>query len=148
MKSKYFDISEVIPKILFYQYKDKGWKFIDTKLIETIDNIKETFSTGEIYINTYKNNGKDQWNGLRVPECPFYSIHSLHSYGKAVNMTFLDYTIEEVRSHIILNPDKFPYIKGIGMGSHLHIDVRNQDKVQIFDNKGRVYQIAEALALS
>ena len=136
MKSKYFKIHELLPQHIYQEYKDKGWKFIDARIIESIDTLKEHFNLGTMTINNYYWGGDRKWSGLRTPKSPYYSETSQHSFGRAVDIIFSEYTAEEARNYIINNPDKFPHIKGIELGvSWLHIDTRNEDKLVLF-NKG------------
>lgn len=133
MKSKYFKIHELVPPHIFEKYGEGAWKFIDERLIASLDTLKEHFSTGTITLNNYKWKGTRKWSGLRTPESKWYSETSLHSHGKAGDMIFSNYTAEEVRHYIINNPAFFPYIKGIeDMVKWLHIDVRNEDQLVIF----------------
>jgi len=136
MKSKYFKVHELVPKHLYEKYGEKAWKFIDNRLIAEIDKLKEHFNLGTATINNYYWNGDRHWSGLRTPESPYYSETSQHSFGRAVDMVFSDYTAEEVRNYIVNNSYEFPYIKGLELGvSWVHLDVRNEDHLITF-NKG------------
>ena len=133
MKSKYFKIHELVPPHIYNKFKNKAWKFIDSRLIETIDTLKEIFNKGTMIINNYYWNGGRKWSGLRTPESPYYSETSQHSLGNAVDILFSDYKVEEVRRYILNNIDKFPYIKGMELDvSWLHIDTRNEDNLVTF----------------
>jgi hypothetical protein len=133
MKSKHFEVHELVPKYLYRVYKDKAWKFIDSRLIETIDILKEHFNLGTMTINNYYWGGDREWSGLRTPKSDYYSETSQHSFGRAIDAVFSHYSASEVRNYIIDNPDKFPYIKGIELGvDWLHIDIRNEDYVIMF----------------
>lgn len=133
MKSKHFKIHELVPKHIYKKYGKRAWKFIDEKLILTIDALKDKFPDGSMTINNYKWKGDRHWSGLRTPESSWYSETSMHSFGKAVDAVFSKYTTDEVRNYILNNPSEFPYIKGIELGvSWLHIDVRNEDKLVQF----------------
>lgn len=134
MKSKYFKIHELVPEHIYEAYKEKGWKFIDSRLIETIDSLKGYFNLGTMTINNYYWNGDRKWSGLRMPSSPYYSETSQHSFGRAVDIVFSDYTAEEARNYIINNQDKFQYIKGLELDvSWLHIDIRNEDNIVLFN---------------
>jgi len=133
MKSKYFKIHELVPKHIYKKYKKSAWKFIDDRLIQSIDTLKEHFKNGTMTINNYKWKGDRNWSGLRTSNSAWYSETSQHSFGRAVDCVFSDYNEEDIRQYIIENSDKFPYIKGIEMGiSWLHIDIRNEDKLKLF----------------
>ncbi len=133
MKSKYFKIHELVPKKMFEEYGESAWKYVDPRLIESIDKLKEHFNLGTMTINNYFWGGNREWSGIRTPDSPYYSYGSQHSYGNAFDIVFSNYTTEEARNYIIDNPDKFPYIKGMELGvDWLHIDVRNEDKLITF----------------
>jgi len=133
MKSKYFKIYELVPEHIYKKFGEKAWMFIDPRLIEMIDLLKEDFPKGTITINNYFWKGKRNWSGLRVAGCPYYSETSQHSFGRAVDCIFSTYDVEDVRKHIMDNLDRYKYIKGIELDvSWLHIDVRNTDKLITF----------------
>jgi len=133
MKSKYFKIHELLPKHLYEKYGEKGWKFIDNRLIESIDALKEHFNLGTMTINNYFWGGDREWSGLRTPNSPYYSETSQHSFGRAADAVFSHYSAAEVRNHIIDNPHRYPYIKGIELDVEwVHIDARNEDGVVTF----------------
>lgn len=133
MRSKHFMIQELVPKHVFAKRGTKAWKYIDERLIASIDTLKEHFSTGSMTINNWYWNGDRHWSGLRTPDSPDYNETSMHSMGKAVDCIFSDYTAEEVRLYILSNKGFFPYIKGMeDTVSWLHIDVRNEDELKLF----------------
>jgi len=133
MKSKYFKIYELVPEHIYNKFGENAWRFIDEKLIITIDALKENFPNGTITINNWKWGGDRNWSGLRTPESPYYSQTSIHSLGKAVDMIFSDYSSDEVRTYIKNNLDVFYLIRGIEENiSWVHIDFRNEDSIQFF----------------
>lgn len=133
MKSKYFEIHELVPRKMYNRYGDKAWRYVDVRLIQSIDKLKEHFNLGTITINNYHWKGSRQWSGIRTPESPNYSYGSQHSYANALDMVFSDYSAEEVRHYIINNRDLFPYINGLELNiSWVHIDIRNEDELVTF----------------
>ncbi len=137
MKSQFFKIHELIPQHIFSTYKSYAWKFIDPRLIETIDMLKKYFPNGTITINNYYWGGNRKWSGLRTPISPDYSETSQHSFGRAVDCIFSDYDVEAVRQFIISNPALFSHVKGVELDvDWLHIDVRNEDYLVQFSKKG------------
>ena len=133
MRSKYFKIYELVPEHLFIKLGKKALRFIDSRLIESIDTIKERFPKGTMTINNYKWKGNRNWSGLRTPDSPYYSETSMHSFGNAVDAVFSEYSVDEIRNDIINNPDIYPHIKGLEMETNwLHCDTRNEDKIQLF----------------
>jgi len=133
MKSEKFKIHELVPEKMYNRFGESAWRYIDEKLIKSIDLLKEHFPNGTITINNYVFGGNRHWSGLRTIESDYYSSTSMHSFGKAADMVFSEYKTEEVRQYIIDNPDLFPDIKGLELNvSWLHIDVRNEDKLVKF----------------
>jgi len=133
MKSKKFKIHELVPPHIYKKFGKKAWRFIDSRLIESIDQLKEDFPKGTMTINNYKWKGNRKWSGLRTPKSPDYSETSMHSFGSAIDAVFSNYSAKEVRKFIINNPEKYPHIKGLEMGvSWLHCDTRNEDKLVKF----------------
>jgi uncharacterized protein YcbK (DUF882 family) len=126
MKSKYLKIHELVPlRLLDLLHEDLLWKLVDDNLILAIDKLKEVFPKGSISINTYKWAGDRTQSCIRTKNSKYYSETSQHSLGKAVDCIFSYYTTEEVREYILTNPDEFPTIGGIELGtSWVHIDVR------------------------
>lgn len=133
-RSKHFIIEELVPKVLFDKYgAEKCWEFLDPELLRMIDIIKERFPNGTCSINTWKWNGNRNWSSIRTPDSSYYSIGSMHSWGKAVDMIFSDYTADEVRADIIANPTVYDAIKGLELGiSWVHIDTRNREELLTF----------------
>ena len=133
MKSKYFKIHELVPQHIFQKRGEKSWKYIDERLISSIDTLKEHFSNGTMTINNYHWNGDRNWSGLRTPDSTDYNETSMHSMGKAIDCVFSNYAADEVRMYILQHASFFPYIKGIeDTVSWLHIDTRNEDTVVVF----------------
>ena len=133
MRSKYFKIHELVPPHIYKRLGKKAWRLIDSRLVESIDQLKKDFPNGTMTINNYKWDGVRQWSGLRTTRSPDYSETSMHSLGSAIDAVFNAYDEEDVRQYIIANPKKYPHIKGIEMGiSWLHIDTRNEDKLVKF----------------
>jgi hypothetical protein len=134
MKSKHFEIYELVPKHIYEKFGEFAWNFIDDRLIQSIDAIKEQFPKGAMYINNYKWGLDRNWSGFRTPEFKYYSPTSQHSHGRAADCIFTQYSVDEVREYIINNhSSKFSLIKGIEKDiSWLHIDVRNSDKLVVF----------------
>ena len=147
MVSKHFKIHELVPKKLYEKYGEKAWRYVDVRLIETIDRLKEKFSDGSMTINNYYWKGDRQWSGIRTGDSKYYSVGSQHSYGNAFDIVWSKYSSKEVRDYVLSNLELFPYVKGLEVASWLHIDVRNEDSIVIFDAKNNVYTVEEALQL-
>lgn len=145
MKSEHFKVHELVPRKMYERYGEKAWRYVDVRLIETIDKLKEVFSEGSMTVNNYYWGGKREWSGVRTPDSPYYSVGSQHSFGNALDIVWNRYTTKEVRDYILNNPSEFPHIKGLEIADWLHIDVRNEDDIVIFDADNNVYTREEAL---
>ncbi len=133
MVSKYFALHELLPKELFETNSIDGWKLLDSRILITIDKLKEIFPNGTITINNYFWGGNRNWSGLRTPNSNYYSPTSQHTFGRAIDAKFSEYDEDYIRTYIIEHPKEFPHITGIEMGiSWLHIDCRNEDTVKLF----------------
>lgn len=133
MKSKYFEIHELVPRALYRKYKEQAWKYVDVRLIESIDTLKEHFNLGTMTINNYEFGGNREWSGIRTSDSPWYSLTSQHSFANAFDIVFSHYTAEEVRNYIINNRDLFPHINGLELEiDWVHIDIRNEDYIILF----------------
>jgi len=127
MVSKSFKIEELVPPTVFNARGFKSWELIDDKLIITMDAIKARFPLGTMTINNWVWGGDRRWSGLRTPDAAeYYSQTSQHSFGRALDAVFSAYDVEEVRQYILANPEEFPHVKGVELGTGwLHVDVRN-----------------------
>ena len=133
MISKHFKLQELVPEEMYLKYGDKCWEFIDSNLIISIDKIKDKFPEGTMTINNWLWGGVRNQSGIRTPKSKYYSYSSMHSWGKAIDAIFSEYSTEEVRQYILDNPDEFPEIKGIELGiSWLHCDTRNREDLISF----------------
>jgi hypothetical protein len=132
MTSKYFELHEVFPRDLYNLLVNIVpakimWRMVNPGLVVTIDRLKEKFPNGSMTINNYKWNGDREWSGLRTKESKWYSPTSKHSSFDAIDAVFSAYKIDEVRNYVLENPDEFPEVGGIEMGtSWLHADVRSR----------------------
>lgn len=142
MKSRYFTIEELVSDNVYRKYGDKSWEFIDIRLIETIDKLREVFNK-PITINNWKWGGSLKQRGLRankdeiVANKKDYYI-SQHCLGKAVDFNVKGLSSKEVYDFILKNKDKFPYITRIEdinkTPTWVHIDLSNtsSDDIIIF----------------
>lgn len=142
MKSRYFTIEELVSDSVYRKYGDKSWEFIDIRLIETIDKLREVFNK-PITINNWKWGGSLKQRGLRankdeiVANKKDYYI-SQHCLGKAVDFNVKGLSSKEVYDFILENKDKFPYITRIEdinkTPTWVHIDLSNtsSDDIIIF----------------
>lgn len=126
MVSKFFKVHELVPKKMYDRYGEKAWRYVDVRLIETIDKLKEHFNKGSMTINNYYWGGKREWSGIRTPDSPYYSVGSQHNYGNALDIVCSNYSAEEVRQYILNNQDEFPHIRRLEKDvSWCHLDLAN-----------------------
>lgn len=130
MKSKYFKIHELVPRVLYeLLHEDALWRLLDEDLIKSIDTLKEKFPKGTMTINSYMWNGNREWSGIRTKGSKYYSETSQHSLGNAIDAVFSHYSAEEVRLYVLNNQEEFPLIKRIeNKVNWLHIDLKNTGK--------------------
>lgn len=133
MKSKYFKLHEFLPKELYEKYGERGWRYVDERLIITMDILKEHFNLGTIQINNYYFGGDREHSSIRTPSSPYYSVGSMHTYARAIDFVCSDYSAQEVRNYIIGHPHVFKYVRGLELGvSWVHLDIRNEDELVLF----------------
>lgn len=125
-KPEFFITQEFVSKY-FYELKgEKALRYIDIRMLITADQLRRTF--GKTTINNWAFGGERQYSGLRRPHDPHYKIGSDHSWGRALDCIFEDYTAEEVRSYIEKHPEKFPYVTFVEEGKNitwLHVGCPN-----------------------
>ena len=130
MKSKYFQVHEFVPRKMFNKYGEQAWRYVDIRLIETMDLIRERFPLGIITINNYFWGGNRLWSGIRTSDSPDYSYGSQHSFANALDFVCSAYSADMVRSDIIMNQDIYKHVRGLEMNvSWCHLDVRNEDRL-------------------
>ena len=128
-KCKHFKAHELVPPAIYDKFGERSFMFLDDRLLKLCDALREEF--GSATINNYKWGGDRVASGLRSPDSPYYSPTSQHSFGRAVDILFKDYSAERVRSDI--KDDSTIWQNGTGLNSitledgvsWLHIDIRN-----------------------
>lgn len=129
-KCKYFNIEELVPEKLFYDFKDNEdvlWRLFDPDILKAGDWLREEF--GLAFINTWSMNenikkiyGVRNWSGIRTTDSPYYSPNSAHSKCCALDMIFKNISAEDIRN-ALKKMKNVPYIKRIENGvSWLHVD--------------------------
>lgn len=141
MKSKYFKIEELVCRHVYEKFGDKAWMFIDSRLVETLNLLREKILGVPMIINTWKDGGGYSQRGLRCNRCqlvrektaPYLSAHVL---GKGVDFNATGMTSDEVRSAIIKAQVLLPYPVRLERDvSWVHLDVYdsgNGNKVTLF----------------
>lgn len=128
-----FKIHEVVPRRIFEERGEKAWELIDGRTLITLDHLRNRY--GKMTVNNYYWGKPREWSGLRTPDSPFFSWTSQHSFGRAMDCLFEDFTAEAVRQDILRDPDDpaFRFIMSIELGtSWLHFDTRNCTRIKTF----------------
>jgi len=128
-KPEYFKAHEVIPPKSYAKYGESGFFLMDDRILKLCDALRDEF--GSATINNYRYKGDRCWSGLRTSDSPYYSTHSQHTFGRAVDIIFSQVSAEEVRQQIKKYPGQWMKAAGVNSitledgVSWLHIDIRN-----------------------
>lgn len=123
-KPKNFKLQELVPPEIYDKWGDKAWKFLDTRLLRSIQKLRSHF--GPATINNWHIFGDRYYSGLRPFDCTVGAEMSQHKFGRAADMIFRDYNAENVRQGIREFEELFPFITFIEDDvSWLHIDCRH-----------------------
>ncbi len=113
MKSKYFDIKELVSRKVYNKYGEKSWGFINPKIIQFLDTLREELGK-PITVNDWMFKGELQQRGLRANKDPMvmskndYYI-SQHCLGNAVDFNVKGMSADAVYNHIIDNYSSIYY---------------------------------------
>lgn len=127
MKSKYFQLKELVCPHVLAKYGEHAWMFLDSKLILNLDTIRERINK-PIYVNT----GNLTQRGLRCPKCQIVRdkfeagelYMSAHTMGKAVDFNVQDIDADVMRLWLAKNGRLLPYPIRLESGvSWVHMDV-------------------------
>ena len=125
-KPKYFDVRELVTPSVYERFGEKAFMFIDNRILRTADMLRERF--GPITINTWFFGGTSQCRGFRSSDCTIGAAFSQHRFGRALDMSFRNYSAEEIREDMRKNGDNaaYEFITRCEDGvSWLHIDNAN-----------------------
>lgn len=130
-KCRHFSVKEFVPEYIYIARGEKAWELLDERMLMTCDALRDRY--GAIIVNDWAWGGSNQWRGLRTENCPVGTIYSQHRLGRASDNNFQDIDAESVRKDILDNPNLFPYITFIELGTvHLHFDVRNCERIKTY----------------
>lgn len=128
-KPLHFATQELVSRQTYLDRGEKALQLFDDRLLRLIDYLRDKF--GRATINDWQYGGNNEWRGLRTPDSPYYSKYSQHSFGRAFDIIFKDYTAQEVRDWLKNNALEWQLATGLksvtceaGV-SWLHIDLRN-----------------------
>tara|TARA_R110000868_G_scaffold36278_16_gene128896 strand:+ start:313 stop:726 length:414 start_codon:yes stop_codon:yes gene_type:complete len=130
---KHFIIQELVPEhVLNDRGIHKPWELLDPRALITLDALRDKF--GSCTVNNWKWGGNREWSGLRTEQSPYGTQYSQHRFGRAFDCIFADHTAEEVRTYVMANPEEFPHIGAIELGtSWFHFDCRNCNGIMAFN---------------
>lgn len=138
---KYFNVYEVVDKTTYTKYKDSSIRFLDNRILETLDIIREILGVPMV-VNDWYWGGNNQQRGLRTNICQIVKSKgnelylSNHCFGRAIDAVSAKMSAEEMRKKIILNAYKLPYPIRLEAGvSWLHFDLNmlpNVPKITMF----------------
>ncbi|WP_430735523.1 peptidase M15 [Halodesulfovibrio aestuarii] len=131
-RPNHFALYELLPK---YEYsvlsEATGWGLFDPRMLWTLDRLQERFGTA--VMNDWHWGGHNQFRGWRPFDCPVGAELSTHKFGRAGDIIFKRCPAEEVRAHILANPndEAYQFITCIEMNvGWFHFDTRNYNTAQ------------------
>ena len=103
MKSPYFSVKELVCKHVYERYGENAAMFLDEKLIETLNVIREQILCAPMTVNNWHAGGNFTQRGLRCNICELVKSKtdagklylSAHMLGKAVDCNVEGMTAEE-----------------------------------------------------
>jgi len=99
--SKHFTIAELVSKQVLDLWGERATWFIDPRIIEYLEFMRSRF--GVVYVNNWFWGGKSDSRGFRNYDDPDGGKNSQHRYGRAVDITFKNFTPDIVRDDIKVN---------------------------------------------
>jgi hypothetical protein len=139
---KHFDLEELMCPHAYNQFGEITWTFLDPRLLETLDIIREHIDKS-IYINNWMIKGEFSQRGFRCIKCQLVRdaitqgrlYISPHMTGQAVDFDITNTTAEAGRQWIIANQNILPYnIRLEKSVSWIHLDTRSgKDKITMFN---------------
>ena len=143
MKSEFFSVKELVCKHVYDRYGEAAAMFLDDKLIETLNTVREKILCTPMLINNWATGGRFSQRGLRCNLCDLVREKSerqqlylsAHCLGKAVDCNVDGMTAEEARRRIIDAQELLPHPIRLEEGvSWVHLDVYKMgtQKVSLF----------------
>lgn len=128
---QFFAIHELVPRKVYEERGEAAWELLDASALKTLDQLRKKF--GPMTVNNWYWGGNREWSGLRTEDSPYGSQYSQHRFGRAFDCIFRDATAEEVRQYVLANPDEFPYLTSLELGtSWFHFDTRHCKRIKTF----------------
>ena len=132
--SENFYLDEVMHPTMYKKFGAKSRWFIDQRLIDIVQFIRE--KTGQpITVNDWYKGGRFKERGLRNPNTSTGAKYSQHKFGKALDFVVSGMSADEVRENILgeWKDDLMELgLTAIEAGvSWVHIDIRNTGEKDI-----------------
>jgi len=140
IQPQYFTISEFVCEHVWDIYANNAWMFFDTKLLVTMETIRDRIGKA-IFINNWQNHGSYSQRGLRCLRCDLVKAKieagemymSAHLLGKAVDFEVEGLLAEEVRLWIVAHQNWWPYHIRLEKGvSWCHLDTFDQSDQKVY----------------
>lgn len=142
MITDWFSLPELVCPEVYHKYGDTAWSFFDTRLLITLEVIRQKINK-PIIINDWQIHGDFSQRGFRCVQCQLQKdvfqsgelFVDPHATGQAVDFDVAGCVASEIRDYIIKNKTLWPYPIRLEDGvSWVHLDTRNKtdDKVILF----------------
>ncbi len=129
---KHFESTELFPIEVVHKYGESVWQFMDNRLLETIDYIREQLGR-PVFVNTRNGVMKFQYRGYRPNTYKSTLYCSQHLHGRAVDFDVEGMSAAEVRVWLKANAESLPYPIWVEDGvDWVHIDVRQSKKGKVY----------------
>jgi hypothetical protein len=129
----YFELFELVCPDVFKRYGDIAWGFFDSKLLVTLDQVRNRLNKS-IIINNWHNEGEFTQRGFRCIQCQLVQdavknntmYVSPHMTGQAADFDVEGLLAEEVRQWLYKNQNLLPYPIRLESGVNwVHLDIRD-----------------------
>jgi hypothetical protein len=141
MKTKHFNIKELVNPNIYKRYGDSSWKFLNPLILNAIDTLREGIGS-PIIINDWQWGGNYQDSGMREVDSSIGALYSMHKFGCAMDLKFPDSSVDVVYDYILDN-EEYWYNTGVRRLENikhtptwLHIDCANthlNGKIHVFN---------------
>lgn len=134
---KYFKVKELVSLNTYKQYGEDSIKFLDTKALHALENVREIVGV-PLICNNWAAGGTRNYCGYREPTCSIGAKNSYHKQGKAFDLISTKLTAKEMRDILDKNRDKLSFPIRIEKWdgdreiTWLHIDIGNTKGNKIY----------------
>ena len=98
--SSNFDIREFVPPEMWETFKHESVKFIDERIPDILERIRELSGGKAITVNNWHRGGRFRYRGYRPESCTVEARKSMHWIGQAVDFDIAGFTAEQCRQLI------------------------------------------------